>query len=321
MGRGAGLVLLLCVTGIGCPGRREADRKEAPSASPAPQVAPSAPEAPKPPPSPFAGLRKKVEDFTVLASACSRAWFTKVDPDRIDRWELAVDVPGMEQKCDPLLQKYQDLLEEAAFRHPVLDQWLRTAASVTDRYFFLAFRCKKVGVKDKKPYKKMLAQLRDDLVGDVQALEKALEPALALTDRDLETGGDLGNEPRLIWIHGAIHRLPEDFQRWIEGPRKEQAPIWRFGLMTSNLVAQKALPALSAPKWQVPEATVAAAKGLVEAFSAAWQFYKGDYFEAEEQQAPGLYKAFHKAEAAWKKASQKTWPAFGKPVMEQRTAD
>lgn len=317
----AGVALMVGAMLLGCPGRKEADRKGAEPAANPPVAVQASPEAPKPPPSPFAGLRKKVEDYTVLASACSRAWFTRVDPDRIDRWELAVDVPGMEQKCDPLLQKYQDLLEDAAFRHPAMDEWLRIAASVTDRYFFLAFRCKKVGVRDKKPYKKMLAQLRDDLVGDVQALEKALEPALALTDRDLETGGDLGNEPRLLWIHQAIQRLPDDFQRWIEGPRKEQAPIWRFGLMTSELVARKALPALSAPKWQVPEATVAAAKGLVEAFSAAWQFYKGDYFEAEEQQAPGLYKAFHRAEAAWRKAAQKTWPAYGKPVMEQRMPD
>lgn len=305
----AALALAACGKKDGGATKAEAAKAEAAKAEAAKAEAPK--EPPKPP-SEFAPLRKRMQDFAQLALACNKGWFTKVDPSKIDKWELPIDIPSMEDKCDPLLQQFEALVEPASFRHPVLDAWLRNAALVTDRYMFLAFRCKKVGVRDKLPYKKMLTELRDALQADVAAMAAGLEPALMLTDRDLRDGGELANEPRMLWVHGAVDRLGRDFNTWIAEPRKAQAPIWRYSLMTSERMGQLAARTLGAPRWGIDAAAVEAGAALSKAFSDAWAFWKGDYFEAEEAQSPAIYKAFKKAETAWKKASAKTWPDAAK---------
>jgi hypothetical protein len=308
-------MVLAAALALGACAKKEDAAKAAAAKAEAAKVEAAKAEAPKEPPKPpseFAALRKQMQEFALLATACSKGWFTKVDPAKIDKWELPIDIPSMEDKCDPLLQQFESMVEPAAGRHPVLDAWLRNAALVTDRYMFLAFRCKKVGVRDKVPYKKMLTELRDALVADVGAMAEGLQPALLLTDKDLRDGGDLANEPRMLWLHGAVDRLGGDFATWIAEPRKAQAPIWRYSLMTTVRIGGLAARSLGSPRLAVDAAAVEAAKGLSDAFAGAWSFWKGDYFEAEEAQSPAIQKAFKKAEVAWKKASAKAWPDAAK---------
>lgn len=292
------------------------DKKEAAAKKEAAKAAAAkAAETPKPPPAPpseFEPLRKKLSEFAILATACDKGWFAKVDPNKIDKWELAIDVPSMEDKCDPLLTQFDALVEPAGFRHPVLDAYLRQAALVADRYMFLGFRCKKVGVRDKLPYKKMLTELRDALRADVAGLTDALDKVLKLSDADLRDGGALSSAERVRWSVDAVARLPGDFTTWIESQRKENLPIWRYSLATSSTIGNRAAGALGSPRLAVEGGAVKAAGDLAAAFSAAWTFWSGDYFEAEEKGSPEHYKAMKKAADGWKKAFAKAFPGAPK---------
>ncbi len=287
------------------PAKKEAAKAEAAKAA----------EAPKPPPAPpseFDSLRKALTEFTTLATACDKGWFAKVDPNKIDKWELPIEVPPMEEKCDPLLRQYEALYQAAGFRHPVLDDFLRTAALATDRYMFLAFRCKKVGVRDKLPYKKMLTELRDALRADVAGLAPGLEKVLKLTDADLQGAGSLAADARRTWALDAVARLPQDFATWIESTRKENLPIWRYCLMTSSVIGTRAASSLGTPLLSVEPAVVKAAGELAASFAGAWQFWSGDYFEAEEKGSPAQYKAMKKSSDAWRKVYAKAYPKAAK---------
>ena len=272
-------------------------------------------QAPKPPPAPpseFDALRKNIEGFAALAVSCDKGWFAKVDPSKIDKWELAIDVPSMEERCDPLLTQFQELVQPAGFRHPALDEFLRGAALVADRYMFLGFRCKKVGVRDKIPYKKMLGELRDALRADVGAMSASLERVRKLSDADLRDSGTVPVAGRIQWSHDAIARLPADFTTWIESLRKENLPIWRYSLMTSATIGTRAAGAMGAPTLAVDGAAVKAAGELATGFADAWKFWSGDYFEAEEKGSPLHYKVMKKVSDAWKKASAKAFPKAAK---------
>ena len=249
-----------------------------------------------------------MKDFVVLANACDKAWFSRVDPDKIDKWELPVDVREMEAQCDPLPGQYEALVKAAAFRNPRLDEYLRTAAMVADRYMFLALRCQKVSVRDKLPFKKMLTGLRDALRTDIATLGAGLEGVLKLSDAELRDGGDLSGNDRAEWTVGAVRRLPADFQAWIATQRPENLPIWRFGLMTSAAMGTRAAAAMGAARLALDPGLVKAGQDLATTFDQAWNFWSGDYFEAEEKGSPAHYKAMKKTVDAWKKAFAKAYP-------------
>jgi hypothetical protein len=307
------ILILLSVFALaaGCGPSKEVAAKKA-AADAAARKPVEAPKPPPPPPSEFDTLRKQLAEFTTLATACDKGWFAKVDPNKIDKWELAIDIPSMEEKCDPLLRLFEALYQPAGFRHPALDEYLRTAALATDRYMFLAFRCKKVGVRDKIPYKKMLTELRDALRADVAGLAPGLEKVLKLTDADLQGTGSLAIDARRTWTLDAVARLPQDFTSWISAPRKDNAPIWRYSLMTTSTIGTRAAATLGTPQLSVDPAVVKAAGDLAAALAGAWQFWSGDYFEAEEKGSPEQYKAMKKVSDGWRKAFAKAYPKAGK---------
>lgn len=266
-------------------------------------------EAPKPR-SEFDDLREGLKDYVTLLADCDKAWFAKVDPDKIDKWELPVDVKTMEPRCDPLLNQYEKLMEKGAFRSPVMDEFLRTSALAADRYLLLAFRCKKVGVRDKVPYKKELAELRDALRADVAKLKEDVAKVLALSDAQLQVTA-LPPADTVKWADGTLQRIKDDFKAWVQEPRKveNQKPTWRYSLRTGALMATRAAAALKLASTATPEGLADPAQALADAYQSATTFFTGDYFEKEEEQGPKVYKEMAKADTAYRNAARKALAA------------
>jgi hypothetical protein len=277
-------------------------RKDAPPAQPpAPDPAPAPAQAPVVK-SDLDLLREGIKDYVTLFADCDKHWFADVKPERLDRYELPVNVKAMEGECDKLLAMYEGILAKGSYRCPEMDSFLRLAASVADQYLVLAFRCKKVGVRDKVPYKKEVAALRDALRADVAKLKEAVGPALDLPDATLKGAGG-GDAVALA--DAALTRVRPDFKQWVEAPVKESKPTWRYSLRTSDTLASKAAMTLRARAGVSAQPLVGPAEDLAKAYTAAVAFYTGNYFDTEEQEGPKIRAALSKADSAYRQAARK----------------
>jgi hypothetical protein len=244
-------------------------------------------------------LREAIKDYVTLLADCDKQFFADVKPERIDKWELPVNVKAMESQCDRLLGLYEDMLARGAFRAPALDDFLRAAAVSADRYLVLGLHAKKVGVKDHIPYKKDLSELRDTLRADVAKLKESVGPVLALPDAALNAS--LGGDELAARAAPALNRLRGDLKDWIEVPVKASKPTWRYSLRTSQAIAERAAATLKA----AGSSAGGAAVDLAKAFGAAVTFYTGAYFDTEEQEGPKVRKPVIQADTAWRNALRK----------------
>lgn len=247
-------------------------------------------------------LREAISDFVTLAADCDKQWFSDVKPERIDKWELPVNVKDMENQCDRLLRIFEELLDKGAYRCPELDDFLRIAASVADQYLILAYRCKKVGVRDKLPYKKEVAELRDALRAEVSKLKEEVGKVLDMSDTALK-GAMVSDVMSLA--DAALLRLRNDYKQWIETPVKEGKPTWRYSLRTSDTIAARAVLTLRSRAGVSAQPLIAPAEELSRAFTAAVHFYTGNYFDTEEEEGPKLRAAFNKADNQYRQASRR----------------
>jgi len=274
--------------------------------------APATPPPPPPPPvkSDYDKLRDAAKDFVTRMSDCDRRWFADVQPDRIDKWDLPVDVKAMESECDRVLGQFEALLEQGAFRSAALDGFLRLAATASDRYLVLGYRCKKVGVRDKIPYKAEVAAIRDALRADVARLNEAIAPVLALTDADLRTNEQAAPESLPGLADPVLARVRTDMKDWIEQSLKDKKPTWRYSLRTSELLARRAASALKSRGGAGVQDLAAAADALSLAWAEAVKFYTGAYFDSEEKEGPKIRRAVATADVAYRNAGRKA----GKPA-------
>ncbi len=250
-------------------------------------------------------VREAVRDFMVVAERCDQAHFAHVEPERIKRWELPVDVKAMESECDVLLQRFSDLLDRGALRHPTLDRFLARSADVADRYLLLCLRCKKVGVRDRLPYIREVSALRDALRADVSALRDLGREVLTLTDDDLKAveRAPAGDIPRIA--HEVFASLREDLRRLVEVPLREGAPIPRYALRLSDRRADRAVTLLRSRAMVQGQALLGPAEALTHAFSAAVNFFTRDYFNADEKIPPRVIREVVEADRKYRIAARR----------------
>lgn len=257
------------------------------------------------PPTHEALLRDAVRDLVALAERCDRLYFAGVEPERIKRWELPVDMKAMEGECDALLSRFTDLLDSGVLRHPALDRFLARAADVSDRYLLLCLRCKKVGVRDRLPYIREVSALRDALRADVAALRDLAREVLALSDEDLKAVERTppADVPRLA--HGVFASLREDLRRLVEVPIREDRPTARYALRFADRRADRALTLLRSRAMVQGQALLGPADALTRAFSAAVNFFTGDYFNADEKLPPRMIRAVVDADRKYRAAARR----------------
>ena len=254
------------------------------------------------PRSPLDELRDSIKDFVTLLADCDKDFFANVRPERLDNWDLPVNVTAMEATCDQLLSRFDRMLEKGAFMSPVADEFFRNCALATDRYVMLAFRCKKVSVRDKAGLKKEIAELRDGLRADVAKIKVQVEQVLGMDDvamREYARSVDL--LPRAA--DAALSRLRGDMKQWVEQPLKDGKPVWRYSLRTSDVIASRAVSAMRFKG--VATAMTEPADALSRAFSAMVSFYAGNYFDAEEKEGPRVRGAVIRAQGPYSLAARK----------------
>lgn len=259
----------------------------------------------KPPPTPEALLRGAVRDLVALAERCDQAHFAHVEPERIKRWELPVDVKAMEGECDVILSRFADLLDRGVFRHPALDRFLARAADVSDRYLLLCLRCKKVGVRDRLPYIREVSALRDALRADVAALRDLARGVLARSDEDLNAVERTppGDVPQVA--HEVFASLRDDLRRLVEVPVRDNRPVARYALRFADRRADRALTLLRSRAMVQGQALLGPAEALTRAFSAAVNFFTGDYFNADEKLPPRVIRAVVDADRKYRAAARR----------------
>jgi hypothetical protein len=182
---------------------------------------------------------------------------------------------------------------------------VRDAALTADRYLVLGFRCKKVGVKDKIPFKKEIGELRDALRADVARLKESVGTVLEQDDKALVSHASTPADELARIANAAVSRLREDLRTWVETPLKESKPTWRYSLRTTLAIAKGATAVLQAGP-QAP-GLGPAADGLVKSFDSAVTFYTGSYFDAEEKEGPKVRGAVVRADAAYRTAARKAF--------------
>lgn len=257
------------------------------------------------PPTREALLREAVRDLVALAERCDEAHFARVEPERIKRWELPVDVKAMEGECDALLSRFTDLLDRGVFRHPALDRFLARAAAVADQYLLLCLRCKKVGVRDRLPYIREVSALRDALRADVAALRDLAREVLTLSDEDLKAveRTPASDVPRLA--HEVFASLREDLRRLVEVPIRDERPTARYALRLADRRADRALTLLRSRAMVQGQALLGPADALTRAFSAAVNFFTGDSFNQDEKLPPRVIRAVVDADRKYRLAARR----------------
>jgi len=308
------LVMLVAIVLAGCSGRTPPPNPAAAGGEAAPvqstAVEQVAKQPPAPPPSRHAALREGIDGWLKLASTCQKRWFAKVDPAKLDKWELPVDVPSMEDDCDKLVFDFEALSKENLLKGPELDSLFGRMAMVTDLYTHLALRCRKVGVKDRVPFKQMIAGLRDRLGAEVEAVANEGAAVLALDDDMLVR--DVSGQAMMDRALGALGRVKSDMDEWIVKPRKEVGPVFKYSLKVSGRLAAGASEALAADA-SLPEKFRMSASALSKAWTVVSDFYAGDYLAEEEAKSDFLQKSVVKAFIAYDKALASFRKAGGHP--------
>jgi len=302
-------VLLAAVFAAGCYGRTTApnpaavDGSAEPAAAPAAAAPAPAPAEPAAPVSPNAALRDGIAKWVKAVEYCDKAWFAKVDPDKLDNWELPVDVSSMEDDCGHIITEFQELSRDNLFKGRALDGLVRRMATVTDLYTHLAFRCRRIGVRERLPYKKMLVSLRDTLRAEVAALGTDAGTVLALDDAKLIEAASVTGQDLVSWADGNLARVGSDLETWVIKPRKEVGPIMKYSLGVSGALAVKSAAALASSGAAADAKLQEAATVLAHAYEVVTGFFTGDYLAEEEAKAPALYKSVARAFAAYQKVA------------------
>lgn len=233
-------------------------------------------------------------EYVALAKECDERFFAKVEPEKIDRWELPIDVPKMEEKCDDLIFNFDEMIKKPAyFRNPTLDAMMRTTARVADQYMILALRCKKVGVKDKLPYIKLVTRLRDELRAEVTALATAWDKAL--TEKELDANSAMSAEETIRTANVLLVGMHKAFMDYVVTQRESQWPTWRYSLWVEKAIVEQLINVLKSPRVGAPEKYLSSATALATTLGGAVDYFTGEYFDTEEEQGPVVYKAVAKA--------------------------
>jgi len=257
-------------------------------------------EAPR---SEFAELKKSILDFTDLIKKCDKRYFSDVKGERIKDWGLPVDVQRMEDLCDRLLEVFGDVLDKGAYMCPELDEFITLAAHASDQYLMLAFRSKKIGVRDKKPYIKRINRLRDELRADVQRLADSVEDILALDDEDLKKNAKAEPGSIPLMTHEVLSGLGGAVEEFITGPIKAERPTWRYSLRTADRISGRAVEMLRKRAPTDHMALAGPADALTRDFAAAVNFFTGPWYNEEEGRDRMMIRNFQKANRAYSKAA------------------
>lgn len=250
-------------------------------------------------------LRQDIREWVNLAKKCDAKWFAAVDPSKLDKWELPVDVQSMEDMCDKLIFGQVDLAKTALFKGRALDSLVRRTALATDMYTHVALRSRKVGVKDKLPFKKMLTELRDRLRAEVAGIVKDADAVLALDDAKLVEDGSVEGTEMIAWADGNLRRVGSDMDTLVAAPRKEIGPLWRYSLIVSRVLVAKSSDAINSAKSDADVKVKLAASELSTAWLAYADFFIGDFLPEEEIKTPKLTKPVKKAIAKYEKVAGK----------------
>lgn len=268
------------------------------------------------PPTFEAALRASVRDFVALAERCDQGYFSVVEPERIKKWQLPVNVKAMEEECDALLSLCRDLLDRGVLRHPAMDRFLERAAALSDRYLLLCLRCKKVGVRDLLPYIREVSALRDTIREDVAALRNLTAEVLTLSDEDLQGIERIPPSDVPRFAHGVFLSLREDLRRLVEVPVRQGIPTPRYSLFLADRRAGRALTLLRSRAMVQGQALLGPAEALTRAFSAAVNFFTGDYFNADEKLPPQVIRAVVDADRRYRVAASRVIRQMGSQKEE-----
>jgi len=285
-------------------GQATAPRKEAPEP---PAVASKAPEPSPKPVSEFEGLRTAIREWVDLLGQCDERWFARVDPGRIDNYEFPIDVDAMNAACEGLRTGMDRMVDRGGFRNPRMDEFLRAAAEATDRFLMMGFRAKKISVRDKLPYKKELAALRDGLRAEVKGLRESAAEVLALTDADLNASSNDAPEEVVAWARTTLGRVRADFKAQVEDAIPANKPVWRYGLKTTAVLAKRAATALGSARNGAPTAVVAPAQAMASALEVAAAYFGGEFFWEEDEKIDQNRKTVVRSIAAYDKVAGKAF--------------
>lgn len=255
----------------------------------------------KEPESEFAGLRKKIGDYGELLKKCDEYWFSDVKGERIKNWDLPVDVQKMEDLCDPLLPLFEAIVEEGAYRCPELDEYLQLAARTADQYLMLAFRCKKVGVREKRPYIKRINALRDGLRRDVEGVGERTLAILKMHDDDFKRNAraSSGALPRMT--HEVLSGLSQVVSTFVVEPIEAERPTWRYSLRLADRIAGRAVENLRKKAPTDHLALAGPADALSREFKVVVNFFTGAWYNEEDGMDRKVLRKFKKADKVYRK--------------------
>lgn len=227
-------------------------------------------------------IRELVKEFVALVEKCDEAFFSQVEPERIKRWELPVDVKRMEETCDAIIGKFEGLMRHC-LEQEVLDRFLDRAAKVADQYLLLCLRCKKVGVKERLPYIKELTELRDALRSEVRALKDSAQEVLKISAEEMVVLERLGPSGAAGLANRVFLSLGDYAKTLIVEPVRQGRPVPRYALKLADCRANRALELFRAKASLEAQGILGPAEALTHAFSAGVNFFTGDYFNAEDK--------------------------------------
>lgn len=258
------------------------------------------PEEPK---SEFHEMRDAVEDFSALLKKCDANFFSDVKGERIKKWQLPVDVQRMEDLCDPLLSMFEKIVETGAFLCPEMDEYIGKAARAADQYLILAFRSKKVGVREKKPYIRRVNALRDGLRAAVKEAVARGDHILGLPDGSFKANASTapGDIPALT--NEVLSGLEEVVETYVVKPIKKERPTWRYSLRSADRIAGRAVEMLRRKTPTDKLALAGPADALGREFKATVNFFTGAWYNEEEGMDRKVLKSFRRAAKAYRKAA------------------
>ena len=256
----------------------------------------------KAPPSKYEDLRETIKSFAALLEECDKRFFADVKGERIKKWKLPVDVQAMEDRCDPLLMMVQTMIDKGAFLHRDLDSFLVEAANAADRYMMLAFRAKKIGVREKKPYIRRVNDLRDKLRADTKRLSVHAGQVLGLTDDELEARAHLKPKDLVMVVFKTLLRLGDAVSNYVRAPMEKKHPTWRYSLKAWDRIAQRAVQRLRTSTPPQAQALLGPAEALLVNYGMVVTFFTGDWFNQERKQVKRVLTRFRHSFTAFKRA-------------------
>ena len=297
------VVLLACGLALplaqsGC-GKSRSDKALKPPAKPDLAILQKVEE----PKSEFHDLREAVEDYSDLLKKCDANFFSDVEGERIKKWQLPVDVQRMENLCDPLLPLFEKVMDKGAFLCPELDEFIALAARAADQYLILAFRAKKVGVREKKPYIRRVNALRDGLRAAVKDVLARRDHLLGLPDDSFHANATTSPKSIPVLTHEVLSGLEEVVETYVTKPIRKETPTWRYSLRSADRIAGRAVEMLRRKTQPEQLALAGPADALAREYKATVNFITGAWYNEEEGMDRKVLKSFKRAAKAYRKAA------------------